>query len=72
MDPKSVTIIAGPGSEKKIRDIATFVTNFGGKPEDWTKRTAKIESSAYVHDVHWFEMNHVQYRPVMKFRKVKK
>jgi hypothetical protein len=72
MDPKSVTIIAGPGSEKKIRDIATFVTNFGGKPEDWTKMTAKIESSAYVHDVHWFEMNHVQYRPVMKFRKVKK
>ena len=70
-DPKSVTIIAGTGSDRPIRDIVKLMDSYGGKPEDWTKKVGKIESQLYIHDVHWFEMNHVQYKTAMKVRRRK-
>lgn len=60
--------IAGKGSKTEIRVVDKLVSEFGGKPEDWKKRVGKIESDKYIFDVHWYELDGIQYDMKLKHR----
>lgn len=60
--------IAGKGSKTEIRVVDKLVSEFGGKPEDWKKRVGKIESDKYIFDVHWYELDGIQYDMKLKYR----
>lgn len=60
--------IAGKGSKTEIRVVDKLVAEFGGKPEGWKKRVGKIESDKYIFDVHWYELDGIQYYMKLKYR----
>lgn len=68
---ETVRTIAGQGSKTLIRVEEDLIKAYGGSPGEWKKRVGKIESAKYIFDVHWYELNGVQYRVKMKYRKEK-
>lgn len=68
---KSVRTIAGNGSKTTLRDAQRLADTYGGEKDAWKKRTGKVESDKYVFDVHWYELDGVQYEPKLKYRKGK-
>lgn len=60
--------IAGKGSKTEIGVVDKLVAKFGGKPEEWKKIVGKIESDKYVFDVHWYELDGIQYDMKLKHR----
>ena len=65
---KNVKTIAGEGSGKSIRDIKRLMNEYGGKEKEWQKRAGLVESEKYLFDVHWYELDHVQYETKLKNR----
>ena len=53
----NVYIIAGNGTQTVFRSDNKYTQEYGGKPQEWTKRVGKIESDKYIFDVHWVEHN---------------
>lgn len=68
---KNVKTIAGSGTDKSLRVEQRLVEQYGGKVGDWKKRVGKVESSKYIFDIHWYELEGRQYETKMKFRKDK-
>lgn len=69
---ESSRTIAGKGFKAEIRVVDKLVEEFGGKPGDWKKRVGKIESDKYIFDVHWYELDGIQYYMKLKYRGDKK
>lgn len=69
---ENVRAIAGKGSKTSFRHAKDYADNFGGKPEEWSKKVGKIESSKYIFDVHWVEKDGIQYDSKLKNRREKK
>jgi hypothetical protein len=65
-------IIAGGNSGKKLRNADNLAKKYGDNPQDWIKKVGKIESSKYIFDVHWYELNGIQYEAKLKYRREKK
>lgn len=68
---KNVKTIAGSGTDKILRVEQRLVEQYGGKVDEWKKRVGKVESSKYIFDIHWYELEGRQYEAKMKFRKDK-
>ncbi|MEG0297613.1 MAG: minor capsid protein [Clostridium sp.] len=68
----NVKIIAGNGSNTLLRSSQMLSDNFGGIPEEWSKKTGRIESDKYIFDVHWNELDGKQYIMKLKHRKEKR
>lgn len=68
----SITTMAGSGTDTKIRVVDRLVEKYGGEPDAWRKRAGKVTSSKYIFDVHWYEMDGIQYEAKLKYRKDKK
>lgn len=66
---ESVVTIAGYGTDIPIRVIDRLVNTYGGKASDWRKRAGKITSDKYVFDIHWYELDGIQYNTKLKHRK---
>ena len=66
---ESVVAIAGYGTDIPIRVIDRLVNTYGGKASDWRKRAGKITSDKYVFDIHWYELDGIQYNTKLKHRK---
>ena len=66
---ETVVTIAGNGSKKSIRDIKRLVSTYGGNENNWKKQSGKIESDKYIFDIHWYELDSVQYEAKLKNRK---
>lgn len=66
-----VKVIAGKGTDTKIRVVNTLTEDYGGNPEDWMKCIGRIDSDKYVFDVHWYEKDGIMYMPKIKYRKEK-
>ena len=62
-------VIAGKGSSVKLRVAQQLSELYGGTPEEWSKKVAKIKSSKYTFDVHWYERDGKQYEVKVKVRK---
>lgn len=69
---ETVRTIAGKGSKTIFRHAQDYVDRFGGKPEEWSKKVGKIESSKYIFDVHWVEKDGIQYDSKLKNRRERK
>lgn len=69
---ESVKTIAGSGGEKPIGDIKRLIDTYGGNENDWKKQAGKINSDKYVFDVHWYELNSVQYEAKLKNRSTRR
>ena len=54
-----------------IRDIKRLINRHGGRKINWKKRTGKVESDKYIHDVHWYENKGKQFETKVKHRKEK-
>lgn len=65
-------VIAGKGSDQEIRVIQRLVDKYGGDKGDWKKVVAKVSSSKYMFDIHWYEKDGIQYEVKLKARKEKK
>jgi SPP1 gp7 family putative phage head morphogenesis protein len=50
-----VHVIAGEGVSVVLRASERLSQQYGGKPEEWSKKVGKIESEKYVFDIHWVE-----------------
>lgn len=68
----STKTIAGAGSKTELRVEKRLVEMYGGSIGEWKKRVGKVESSKYIFDVHWYELNGKQYRMKLKSRSDKK
>ncbi|MEG0371604.1 MAG: minor capsid protein [Clostridium sp.] len=68
----NVKIIAGNGSEVKLRSNQMISDKFGGEINNWSKKVGKIESEKYIFDVHWNEYDGKQYIVKIKNRKEKR
>ena len=68
----TVKTIAGAGSKTELKVESALIKNYGGSEGNWKKRVGKIESSKYIFDVHWYELNGKQYRMKLKNRSYKK
>lgn len=55
-----------------MRNADNLAKKYGGNPQDWIKKVGKIESSKYIFDVHWYELNGIQYEAKLKYRREKK
>lgn len=66
---KNVKTIAGLGSKDAIRDEPKLIEQYGGNVGEWRKRVGKVESSKYIFDIHWYELNGKQYETKLKHRK---
>ena len=64
-------IIAGKGTKTKIKVVDKLVSRHGGKPTEWAKKVAKIESAKYIFDVHWYDYVGAQFDMKLKHRKEK-
>lgn len=69
---KNAKTIAGAGSKTELRVEPKLVDVYGGKSGDWKKRVGKVESSKYIFDVHWYELDEKQYEMKLKHRSEKK
>ena len=69
---ESVKTIAGNGGEKPIGDIKRLVDTYGGTESDWKKQAGKINSDKYVFDIHWYELDSVQYEAKLKNRSTRR
>lgn len=47
-------IIAGAGTDTKLRIADTLAKDYGGKPEEWQKYVGVIKSDKYIFDIHWY------------------
>ena len=68
---ETIKTIAGNGSVNSLRVENNLIQKYGGNVGEWKKRVGKIESGKYVFDVHWYELDGVQYDSKLKFRKEK-
>lgn len=68
---ETVRTIAGQGSKTLIRVEENLIKAYGGSPGEWKKRVGKIESAKYIFDVHWYELDGIQYDAKVKLRKEK-
>lgn len=68
----SVTTMAGAGSDKAIRDVGRLVSTYGGSAAEWKKQSGIVNSAKYTFDIHWYELEVVQYEPKLKHRKERK
>lgn len=68
---ESVRTIAGAGSKTELRVAERLAKEYGGNASDWKKKVGKIESEKYVFDVHWYELNGMQYEVKLKERRGK-
>ncbi|MCC8161497.1 MAG: hypothetical protein LIO53_09395 [Oscillospiraceae bacterium] len=68
----TVKTIAGNGSKTALRVEGQLISEYVGSVGEWKKRAGKIESKQYIFDVHWYELNGVQYRTKLKNRSDKK
>lgn len=66
---ESVRTIAGAGSKTPLRVADSLAKQYGGSAMEWKKKVGKIESDKYVFDIHWYELNGVQYRAKVKERR---
>lgn len=66
-----VKTIAGRGSKTAIYDENRLVNVYGGKLGEWEKKVGKIESEKYIFDVHWYELNGMQYEAKVKKQREK-
>ncbi len=66
-------VIAGLGSDTKLRVSDRLAEKYGDKSGNWSKIAGKIESDRYVFDVHWYEASNsnMQYEPKLKTRRDK-
>lgn len=65
----NVHVIAGNGSDTTLRVANALAKEYGGRPNEWSKKVGKITSEKYIFDVHWYEYNKMQYRAKVKIRK---
>lgn len=71
--PRHVTferpkVIAGANSQTPLKVVEKLIEQHGGSAEGWQKKVAKITSDKYIFDVHWYELDGVQYGMKMKHR----
>lgn len=52
-----VHVIAGKGTSVAFRSSQTYAERLGGDAADWMKKTGTIESSKYIFEVHWVELD---------------
>lgn len=69
---KSVKTIAGKSTDVIIRAENRLITEHGGEKGEWLKCVGKVESDKYIFDVHWYELNKIQYETKLKYRKERK
>lgn len=67
----NIKTIAGKSSPTVLRDRERLSCVYGGEKSEWKKRAGKIESSKYMFDVHWYELNGRQYEAKLVNRKDK-
>ena len=53
----------------EIRDLKRLLNNYGGNPDDWSKKFGMIKSAKYKYDIHWYEKDGKQYELKFKNRK---
>lgn len=68
----STKTIAGAGSKTELRVEKQLVKKYGGSVGEWKKRVGKVESSKYIFDIHWYELNGEQYDMKLSHRGDKK
>lgn len=66
---RHATTIAGDGVEMELRAAKRLSEEYGGHPKEWKKRVGQIQSGQYLFDVHWYELNGIQYDAKVKTRK---
>lgn len=58
---EKVRIIAGKWTSTEIRASSDLVKKYGGEAWQWEKKGGIIVTGNYNYDVHWYELNGVQY-----------
>lgn len=53
----------------EIRDLKRLLNNYGGNPDDWSKKFGMVKSAKYKYDIHWYEKHGKQYESKFKNRK---
>jgi hypothetical protein len=48
--------------QDNIRDIAFLVRDYGGDPLKWSKRGGLVITDYFRYDIHWYELDGVQYK----------
>lgn len=52
-----------------VKTVGRLIGKYEGNVEDWSKKVGKIDSKKYMHDVHWYEKNGMQYEVKVKVRR---
>ncbi len=70
---EKVRIMAGKGTSENIRVASQLSKAYGGKEWQWEKKGGIITTDNYIYDVHWYELDGMQYEPKCKsIKEVKK
>jgi hypothetical protein len=67
----NVRVIAGVGTSTVLRNASNLSKKYGGQVSQWQKKGGIIETEYFRHDIHWEELQGVQYR-VKLVRRIKK
>lgn len=59
-------ILAGKGTSTGLRDAPRLSATYGGKPLHWQKKTGIIVAAHFTYEVHWYELDQVQYEMKLK------
>lgn len=52
---KNVIVIAGAGVRRKIDEVNGIIKKYGGKPKNWSKRTADATIDGRKAEVHYYQ-----------------
>ncbi|MFM1514293.1 phage minor head protein [Helcococcus ovis] len=55
-----------------VKTVGRLIGKYEGNVEDWSKKVGKIDSKMYMHDIHWYEKNGIQYEAKLKLRRRRK
>ena len=65
-DATNVYTMAGKDTSTPIRDLKRLYMTYGGKPENWAKKSADVYTDNYKYVVHWYENGKLA--PVAEFK----
>lgn len=68
---ETVKTIAGKGTKTVLRKEPLLINEVGGQSGQWRKKVGKIESDKYIFDIHWYELDGIQYNTKIKERREK-
>ena len=50
-----IEVMAGGGTSTSIRDLKRLYSLYGGKPEDWQKKSGTAYGKEFSYTIHWYE-----------------